>query len=72
MWYGAGDGGATMDGPDRKAPTQPQGEMLDEAALDALIRSEAFDQFLLDCFAEGVREAVAEQRALGLTQAPAA
>ena len=34
-------------------------------ALDAFIKSEAFDGFLLDCFAEGVREAIAEQRMLG-------
>ncbi len=38
----------------------------DDEALDAFVRSEAFDQFLLDCFAEGIRKAVAEQRSLGL------
>ena len=56
-----------MDRPDPIAmPTDRS--PVDEAALEAFIRSEGFDQFLLDCFAEGVREAVAEQRALGLNQ----
>lgn len=54
--------GAAMDG---IRPESPEAEWDDEA-LDAFVRSEAFDQFLLDCFAEGVREAVAEQHALGL------
>ncbi len=63
-----------MDGPDRKTRIQetlapPPDEMLDEAALDAFIRGPDFDQFLLDCFAEGVREAVAQQIALGLIEA---
>jgi hypothetical protein len=53
-------------------PEPPAATPLDEAALDAFINSAEFDQFLLDCFAEGVREAVAEQRALGLLEAPAA
>jgi hypothetical protein len=38
----------------------------DEAALDAFIASDAFDQALLECFEQGIREAVAEQEALGL------
>lgn len=53
-------------------PEMPAATPLEEAALDAFIHSPAFDQFLLDCFADGVREAVAEQRALGLIEAPAA
>jgi hypothetical protein len=44
---------------------------VDEAKLDAFIRSPAFDQFLLDCFADGIREAMEEYRALGLDR-PAA
>jgi hypothetical protein len=59
-----------MDRPDRKAAIEDQ--MLDEAALDAFIRSDAFDRFMLDCFAEGVRDAVAEQSALELIEASAA
>ena len=54
-----------------RIPLLPEPEApVDEAALDAFIRSPEFDQFLLDCFAEGVREAVAEQRAMGIVRPP--
>ena len=38
----------------------------DDAALDAFVESDAFDQFLLECFEQGIQAAVAEQEALGL------
>ncbi len=53
-------------------PEPPAATPLDEAALDAFINSPAFDQFLLDCFAEGVREAVAADKALGIHPTTAA
>jgi len=40
----------------------------DEAALEAFVAGPDFDAFLLDCFEQGIREAVAEQRALGIAE----
>jgi hypothetical protein len=39
---------------------------VDEAALEAFVDGPAFDAFLLDCFEQGIRDAVAADAALGL------
>lgn len=51
-----------MDHPVLSAPSDQA--PVDEAALEAFIRSEAFGPFLEQCFAKGVREAGAEAAAL--------
>jgi hypothetical protein len=45
---------------------------VDEAALAAFIDSPGFDAFLLDCFEQGIREAVAADQALGIRPTTAA
>ncbi len=50
-----------------RIPLQPEvSGVVDEAALDAFVESPTFDSFLLDCFEQGIREAVAADEALGL------
>lgn len=60
-----------IDGMNRILPAPELEVIVDEAALDTFVTSSGFDQFLLDCFAEGIREAMEEYRALGLDR-PAA
>lgn len=50
-----------------RIPLQPEdGGAVDEAALEVFVESPAFDAFLLDCFEQGIREAVVADEALGL------
>jgi hypothetical protein len=54
------------------AHPEPPPAPLDEAALEAFADSPDFDTFLLDCFEQGIREAVAADKALAIRPATAA
>ena len=55
--------------------TQPEQDQaavpFDEVAFGEFINSPRFDDFLPDCFEQGIRVAAAEELALGLRKPPA-
>ena len=72
LWYGiANEALGTVKKGAAMHATKPDGQNVvwNDAELDAFVESDAFDTFLLECFEQGIREAVAEQQALGLPDA---